>query len=318
MLNIYNANNHNNPTGKDLAAVKGGARKSGFEKYQDPTGEFPGWELKFGFWYAKNRLLLYKLLVGFLVVFSAVTILFGLWQWGSYLIFGLTDDALLRKNLSSPVDYTVIHPRYSPAPLQILDTQILPGGVNKSDLVTEVVNPNERFVAEFDFYFVVGENKTPVARALLLPGEGRPVATLGFEGALPGADFVLENVVWLRISNHRVADTKAWQEERLNFMVSDFSFTRAGGLPEAPTAHAIRFKLANDSAYSFVQPSFYAGLLEGETLVGILPLKLDELKSRETKEIDLRSFTENLSVDGVKIFPLINIYDRGVYLAPER
>ena len=121
---------------------------------------------------------------------------------------------------------------------------------------------------------------------------------------------MLENIVWRRVSLHRIVDTKAWADERLNFTTSDFSFTRAGGIPEAPNAHAVRFKLTNQSAYSYAEPSFYVALLDGETMVGVLPLKLPEIKSLETKDVDLRSFAESLNVDGVKIFPLINIYDK--------
>lgn len=317
MLNIYNANNHSAPNGKE-PLVKNGLKKPSFEKYQDPTGEFPSGELKLGLWYVKHRLLLYKLLVGSLAAFSAVTILFSLWQWGDYLIFGLTEDAALRKDLSSQVDYTLIHAKYSPAQIQVLNTQVFAGGVNKSDLVAEVVNPNERFFTEFDFYFIVGENKTPRQHGWLLPGEGKPIAALGVEGGAAGGDLMLENIVWRRVSLHRIVDTKAWADERLNFTTSDFSFTRAGGIPEAPNAHAVRFKLTNQSAYSYAEPSFYVALLDGETMVGVLPLKLPEIKSLETKDVDLRSFAESLNVDGVKIFPLINIYDKNVYLAPEK
>jgi len=318
MLNLYNANNHSAP----LPSTPSGAPKNGkknFERYESPGGEFTGKELRAGFWYVKHRLLLYRLLVWGLLAFAAINWGFSLWRWGDYLIFGLSADRKLEQNLSRFFDYTVIHEHYSPQPLQVLGTQVLNGGVDKYDAVAEVANGNSRWLARFDYFFSVGGENTPKQSGWVLPGEEKPLVFLGLKSAsYPGdAVLVLENISWSRVSNHSVPDTKRWQEERLNFSTSDFSFTRPE-TAEGISAHAVRFKLANNSPYGYVQPKFYVGLFLDQSMVGILPLELDSLRSLEIKNIDLRSFAQNLSVNDVKIFPLINPYDPAAYLPPEK
>ena len=234
MLNLYNANNHDKnviPAIKASATAVSGkqikSKTTSFEKYVDPTGELPTSEFKWAIWYVKHKILLYKILVGSLIGFSAITILFSLWQWGSYLIFGITADQALEKNLAISMNYTGINQSFSATPLQIAGTQILVSGPNRYDIVSEVANPNPRFLASFDYqYMLGGDASTTVQHAILLPGEIRPLAHLGYADGAPGdsSNLVLSNVVWERIDGHQAPNIEEWQKERLNFSLKDFNF----------------------------------------------------------------------------------------------
>ena len=121
---------------------------------------------------------------------------------------------------------------------------------------------------------------------------------------------------WNRISNHDIVDIASWQAERLNFIVSNFSFLRFGNT-EDPSANVIKFDIQNDSAYSFVQPNFMVGLYQSNSLVGVMPLELNQFKAGETKSVDLRNFVSGLNVTDIKLFPIIDNYQKSSYIPPE-
>jgi hypothetical protein len=99
-------------------------------------------------------------------------------------------------------------------------------------------------------------------------------------------------------------------------VVKDFEFT-AYRDPSGVNAHIIRFKLMNDSVYGYVPSNFYVGLMQNQSLVGILPLQSSKLRSAETVDVDLRSFAPDLNITDITIYPLINIDNKDVYLPPE-
>ena len=310
MLNIYNPNNHNGA--KTASVAKNGAKTSDFTKYQDPTKEFTSQELKWGFWYVKYKALLYKILVISLVSIDAIFLIFGLWSWGGYLL-GWQDFKRVQASLSASINYTGIHPRYSAQPIQVINTQLFFSRGNKYDAVAELLNPNSRFLVRFDYYFVINGEKTPSQKTFLLPGESRLVAHLGINDVAGGAPaVVLENIKYERISAHKISDTIGWQSYRLNFQVSDFIFLKSLA-QEGSNTDAIQFNLTNNSPYSYVAADFYAGLLQNGQMVGILPLRLDFINSLETKKIDLRNFVSGLSATELALYPIINVYDEGVY-----
>ena len=291
------------------------AKKIDFTKYVDPTKEFTSQDLKWSFWYVKHKALLYKILIISLISINSVFAFFGIWKWGSYLL-GWQDAQRVQQSLSAAINYTGIHPHFGAQPIQAINTQIFSSRENKYDAVAELVNPNSRFLAKFNYYFIVGGEKTPVQKTFLLPGESRLVAYLGIkDGAGSTPIIVLENIEYQRISAHKISDTAGWQAARLNFQVSDFVFLKSLA-QEGANTDAIQFKLTNASPYSYVAANFYVALLQSGQMIGILPLRLDSISSLETKDIDLRNFVAGLSVTEIALYPIINVYDEEVYLKP--
>jgi len=287
--------------------------KPDFRKYTDPTGEFSAKEMGWSLWYAKHRVLLYRTLVGALAGWIIIFWGYSLWQWGAYLIFGLQIDKNLNAALGQAQNYTAVHSHFSPQPLVATETNIFISGVNKYDAVAQMTNPNPAFLARFNYYFLVGGVATPIQNSFLLPGESRPVATLGLDGSPAGAaQLVLKDVSWMRVSAHFAVAPATWQAEHLDFSVNNFNFvsaSAAGGV----SGNIIMFDFTNNSGYHYAGQLFYVGLYNRETLVGVIPLTLASFDSLETKKIDLRSFAPNLQITDVRVFPVINVYDNSVY-----
>jgi hypothetical protein len=316
MINIYNQQNNNRENG-GVASTPPKTMHADISKYQDPTGEFTSSEFKWSFWFVKHKILLYKLSVGFLIVFSVIFGGYALLNLAVYFSSGLFADINLQKQLTVFPDYTLISAQYAPKPVQVEGVNILNGGSNSFDLVAQVVNPNKNFVVYFDYYFNVGDKRTAIQHSFLLPLERRPVTSFGFKDGYPSdVNLVLENVSWKRLRAQNIKNPADYQAERLNFIVSDFVFTSealSGGLG----SNIVNFNLRNDSAYGYRDAQFVIGLMQSGALSAVMPLLLQDFKSGESRVVDLRNFVSNLPVDNVEIFPIIDIYNKDVYLAPQ-
>jgi len=327
MVNFYKAQNKNvllddkkgaaNAPGSAVPEKKDKPKVSTYGKYVDATGEFSAKDFKWSMWYVKNKLLLYRLCIGFLVVFSVITIVFSLWKGLQILMFDLSVRPRLEAELTASINYSALHPMFSPFPLQVLNSYVLPGGTGKLDVFSEIANPNGRFVVRFDYYFDDGATTTERQSGFLLPGDSRPVAQFGLDaGQFSGSfNLVLENIKWERVSAHEVADVAAWQMERSDFTVENFVFSFAG--ENGQSSNALRFTVRNNSPYGYRDPVFYVGLYQNGGQVGIMRFDLKDFQSLESREIDLRNFVQNLAVSEIKLYPVIDLYDKEAYLPPK-
>lgn len=290
---------------------------AGYSSYVDTSGELGSKELSYGLWWVTHKADLYRLAVFSLGIFTAISWGYTLWKGAEYGWYAYSKERSLIAELRNFPNFTALYPRFSPTPLQIITTVVVPSGVNNYDILGEVANTNVWYIANFDYYFQVGSATTSVDHATLMPGEERPIASLGYTGGIPDGSsaLVIKNIRWSRISNKQIRQPADFQSNRLQFQAADFTFTRAESNPGV-SAHTIRFTLTNNSSFSYKNPHFYVGLYVGDTIVGIAPLELNDFRSLETRQIDLRSFVQNLNVTDIRVFPQINVYDQNVYLKP--
>ncbi len=287
------------------------------QNYQDPSGEFSNRELKYSFWYARNTLFFYQLIVGFLSIVIAIAWGYTLIKFGAYLL-NIPKEKQLIVSLKNFANYQKINTNLAAQALSVDSTAVFPGGVNKYDIIAQVSNPNSRFLVKFDYYFIVDGQNSPTQSGFLLPGQSSLFGFFGFTPNAPSeSQILLTNIVWERISSKKVPNLNSWQNTRLDFIVDKFAFTHPENV-DAASAQAINFTFTNNTAYSYKAANFYAGLYLNDGLVGVIPFQVDNFASQETRNIDLRSFVDNLSVDSARVFPAINIYDPSVYLLPDK
>jgi len=310
-LNIYNRKNSN---GNFAIKKSAPTKEHDFIKYEDFGKELSSKELKWGMWFMINKSNLYKALIGFVIAVDAGFLLFSLYGWGAY-ILGLPKHQSLERSLSAFVNYSGIHPKYTALPIQVISTQIFLSGENKFDAVSFLYNPNQRMLAEFEYYFVTEGRQSKVAKSFLLPGETRPIVAFGLDQSWSSANIILNNVKWRRISAHEIKDIGADQSYKLNFEAKDFMFLKSLA-QEGLNPDAIQFKLTNNSPFNFAAPEFYVVLLSNQNAVAVIPLQFDSFLSLEAKNVDLRSVAPGLDATEVAVYPIINIYDSSAYKSP--
>lgn len=310
MLNIYNQQN-SEPVAPLKSTV---APKTDYHKYQDPTGEFDTKELQYSLWYMKHKVLIYRLGIFSLILIIVFLFLLSGVLWTFY-VAGIPAATELERVSTQAPNYTTVAERQKAIPLQVTQTSIFSGGVNKYDAVSEITNENIRFIARFVYSYIVGNQKTTPQNAVVLPGQSTLIANLGLTDAPSNATLEIDGLQWQRLSNHTLPDPKTYQADRLQFVVNNFVFTNVYSQGDLKV-NRLTFNLTNASAYSYRQPQFYVGLYSGGGLVGVMPLQFDSFAAGETKAIDLRNFVNNAQVQSVEIFPRIDVYDESVYLPP--
>ena len=311
LTNIHKDNDLKNEVEKKDKMVN---NKKDIDQYIDTTGELSSKNLKLYLWLSKHKVFFYRFAIVFLIICIILSFGYSIFKISDYAIFGFNEDQIIYQDLATSYDYTGIHPRYSPKPLQILETNILESGINKYDLIAEVYNSNKWFRVEFDYYFIVDGAETQKKHAIFMPSEARPIGILGVESEIyiGSNNFILENVVWKRISRHEISDIDSWMQERMQFQVYDVEFIRAGGSNNLGS-HVIKFNVLNNGAFSYKTPLFYIGLYQNNSLIGLMPVQFDNFYALEVKSVDLRSFAPNLSVSEIELYPIIDLFDDEVY-----
>ena len=287
-------------------------------KYSDPTGEFSNKQLRLGEWYLRHKIFLGKVGVGLLIAWSIITIGSSLVIWAKYLIFDyVSDEQMFARQVAEFQNYTALQANYGAQPLDIGSIQVYESAPDNYDFIAIARNPNLRWVATIDYHFVYGSGETPVATTELPPATERPIAVFGYgsEQFPSGARLVVDNIKWRNVNAHRVADPEQYLSERLSFDFDNFSFQRPNSA-DGISVQSLSFDLSNNSAYGFWSPVFYVVLKNGRQTVGMIYLLEDKFKAGETRKIDLRYFGETLSVSGIEVFPVVNIFDDSVFLNP--
>ncbi len=301
------------PTG---VPVIGGAKKSSFAQYEDPTGQMNTWQLKFAAWYVKNRILLYRLAVAFLIVFSTITLLYSVLRILWIVIVEVPRDEKAIEQMAQFQDYQKIHSLFAPQSFLVDDIQVFSAGVDKYDVLVEVTNPNAKHMVYFDYYFLINDKETEKRQGFILPLQTKPFLESGLNDAY-GINLKLENISFKRINAHIYPDPASYIAERNIFMLENFEF-KSVLHPEGANANIIKFDLVNGSPFHYYDPDFVVVFKNGGGNVGAALVNLKNLESLQRRQVDLRSFANNLFMDDLEIFPSINFFEQGEYFEPVR
>lgn len=292
-------------------------KKTNLSGYTAGEYELSNKQLKTAAWLVRNRRNLYITRVVFLVLFCVATVGYSTIQWGEYLIFGFFDDrAMFEQQLREIENYERLHPIYGARPIEVIRSTVLRAGNNKYDFVTEVVNPNDRWVARVRYKYVYSGGETKESSAVILPGQIHLLPIFGFErSSFPAQGrLVIVDTTWASIPAKRVPDAPGYIAERINFLLEDVSYglTRTDGAP----ANSVFFRLHNASAYSYWQADFLVAFFDRGSMVAVRPLVLDEFLSEERREVDFRLTGSTDRVSEVEVIPVINVFDTSIFIDP--
>lgn len=288
-----------------------------FTSYQPRAEELSNTQLRAATWYVRHRHTLATIGVVALGLFGAVTLLYSSWQWGYYFFVGYVEDQRMdRENVLLFQNYQRIQPLYGAQPLQYGAPQILNNGNNVFDLVAEVRNRNERWIAEVTYHYAIGQVRTPTETLVLPPGQTNLLPALGVrpDRAIASAQLVIESLRWRHLSPHVLDDVATYVTDRTSFTLTDVQQTR-GSVSAAPTDR-ITFSVTNDTAFTFFSASFLVVLYDRGVVSAVRPLSIDTFAAGETRTVDLRFVTGFGQSSELIILPTTNIFDRESYIVP--
>ena len=269
-------------------------------------------DLKTGYWYVTHRVLLRQLFILLLVAVAGGLIFYGGMGLVKYYVVDRAERATIETDMTkSKLNEKLLAEINTPLQLQVIGTTVLKTGDNSYDLVTEISNPNQQWLARaFDYSFVLADDeKTNVKTDFILPEQNKFVLYLNYQSdkSITDANILIENIQWEKVANYATAAEKFLQFEFANAM--SLASSEAGDVALA----GFRFDIINRSAYNFWEPRFTVMLLKQESLVGVFSVTLDKINAGEKVSVSRNVFQDVPRNVEIQVFPDVNILDSSAF-----
>ena len=230
------------------------------ENYTSPEG-ITTKQLEIGLWYVEHKRQLKMVLIVFLILIGAVSWSYSIYNFAYYIFRGMNEDKILADQLvqTSAIGHDYIL-QVSAKPLAANPVEIINSADQKYDLFTQIKNDNQKWWAEFDYYFVASGVETKKANGYILPGEAKYLMALAqnFAGLPTDAQLTIENLSWHRINQHQIPDWNAYYNSHLDIQTADINYTPAGDslLSEKINLNQLSFNAINNTAYNYWEVGF--------------------------------------------------------------
>lgn len=275
--------------------------------------------LEIGLWYIEHKKQFKMILIGFLIIMSAISWVYGIYGFVYYIARGLNEDEILTKELVqvNGVSHNYVK-QISAKNLVISPVEIIRLPDKKYDLYDKLKNDNLKWWAEFDYYFIAADRQTQKTKGYILPEETRYLTALAQNLPYQPEDsrLIIENISWRRINQHKIADWQTYKNSRLNITGADIKFIPANANPlsEKLSLNQLSFTAVNHTAYNYWEVGFVILLYSGERITGINHYVLSDFMSEQKRLVEI-SWPGNLSrADRVEIIPEINIMKDDIYI----
>jgi len=305
---------------KKVITKKERPKKIDLEKYQDLEGVTIK-KLSLGLWLVENRRTMVNIFYGFLALIGLVTWGWFFYTFGSYLIFGMRfdQDNLHKIVTGAAVDHQIVL-NQAPKKLNFGDIVLIKNDEDRYDLMVEVTNINEQHWADFDYYFSAAGKEIGRSRGFIFPKESKYLFALGNQlGFIPtGAELKVDNLHWHRIERAEYSDWPKFYADHTNIKISDAEFIpeTLSELSEKGSLNLLRFKIHNDTAYSYWDVVLGIRLMNRNTIIGAEKIVINNLLAGETREIEMTWPGKLSKVSDILIYPEVNIVDEKVYIKP--
>ncbi|MFA5184583.1 MAG: hypothetical protein WC456_03615 [Patescibacteria group bacterium] len=278
------------------------------KNYDDPTG-ISLRELNFGLWLSENRQKLLKVLTVGLIVLCAFFFIYSSYGLINYFLAGDPNAEITVAVPTSPRQLTV---DLEIAPLEIFshDEQV--------DLAVKLRNQNDKFMATFKYCFTLAGEDLACGEGFILPASEKYIFALGqrLSGSQSEAAFAITDIFWRRINAHQIPDWNAYLASRLDFSVSELSFSAGAmnSLSDKINLNSLSFSIQNQTAYSYYEVPLNILLYSGAELVGVNRYILQDFLAGAERQIKM-VWPDNLGgVNRTEIVPDLNIIDEAAYL----
>lgn len=291
------------------------------EKYKDVEG-LSTKKLNFGLWYVKHCRQLRLLLIIFLIITASISWAYTIYGFAYYIIRGMNEDERLIREMANTniIGHDYVE-QISARDLKYYPIKVLNSTQGKYDFIVQIQNPNQKWSAEFDYYFLAGGKKVNRAKGFILYGETKYFMALAQEfSRKPAAvKLVIENISWSRINQHKIADWREFRNNHLNIITKDIEFKpgRQSGLSEKVSLNQLDFTAINKTVYNYWDVSFMILLYQGQNIININKYSISDFMSGQERQIQVVWSGKIVRVGSIEIIPEINIMDGDNYIKYE-
>lgn len=276
-------------------------------------------QLEIGLWYVEHKQLLRRILYGCLIVVGAISWTYTIYGFAYYLARGMNEDTILARQLveTSSIGHNYVL-EVGARELAISPIEVIGSADGKYDFYAQIKNDNQKWWAEFDYYFLVAGRQTKKSHGYILPLEAKYIFALAeaFTSPPETAALVMENLKWQRISSHEIQDWPDYYKKHLDILIADIKFTPADTSPlsEKLNLNQLSFSATNNTAFNFWETGFTILLYRGGGVANLNHYILNDFMSGEKRAVEI-SWPGNIGqVDKVEIMPEINIMKDDIYI----
>ncbi len=266
--------------------------------------------MNFGLWVAEHRRRIIKIVIISLILLSAFFFIYSSYNYIVYFISGDPNSQLINNNLSFASRQVTSDLETSA--LQVFDLD------DHSDLVIQVSNPNDKFMANFSYCFKQADKDIACGKSFILPSGKKSILALArdFSGSRSEMSFVISDVFWRRIDAHQIPNWADFFNQRLDFAISDMKFASAAqsGLSDKVNLSTFDFSVKNQTAYGYYEAPLDIFLYSGSEIVAVNRYILQNFLPGETRSVNISWPGSFSSVNRTEVVPDINIMDDSVYL----
>jgi hypothetical protein len=274
-----------------------------------PTGEkFTEDELKFGYWFVSNKVLLRKIGLFTLMVIDAILVLAVLYGLVNFYIISRPEVQAMNQSVTSPaLDYQYLFEQSQPLPLEITFSESLRNSSDSYDFVSEITNNNTTWYAQnVTYHFESGSFVSKTKSTTIMPGQTKYIMALGQTGDFPlnTASLVVDKVTWKKQANFDALYDKMYLFEVENPV---FESSQQSGLSGEVPVSRVSFAVRNASAYNYGDMTVSVLLYRASSLVGVNEISVARFDSGETKDLSYAIYGSTPGASRVEVIPDVDI-----------
>ena len=276
-------------------------------------------QLEIGLWYIEHKRQFKMVLIGCLILISAVSWAYVIYGFAYYIARGMNEDEVLIKELvqANGANHNYIK-QIAAKNLALGPVEIISLSGKKYDLYTELKNDNQKWWAEFDYYFAAAGRKTEKTKGYILPEQTRYLTALAEDFSYYPEDgrLIIENINWRRINQHEIPDWEAYRASHLNIDSAEIKFipARLNPLSEKLGLNQLSFKAINNTAYNYWSVGFNILLYGGGRITGLNHYILNDFMSGQTRLVEISWPGDLNRTDRVEIISEINPMKDDIYI----
>lgn len=278
-------------------------------KYEDLEG-LSLKEMNFGLWLSENRAKITKLIIIILIFICAGFFIYSSYHYVVYFLNSSSEEGI-NSNI------TVSAPRNIVSEIKTSIPQVFKNG-EAYDLVTLITNPNNKFIAHFEYCFTVNDAEQGCSSGFVLPAEEKYLFSLGqkIETANPEVNFKITNIFWQRVDSHKIPDWTSFANNRLNFNLKNINLVLAKdvNLSEKAGFDYLEFNISNDTAFGYYEVPLNIAFYSGSELIGVNKYVIKDFLAGEERVARLNWLGNLSGVTRTEIRPELNILDDSIYL----
>ncbi len=291
------------------------------EQYTDLEG-LSTKKLTIGLWFVEHRQQLRWVLIGFLIAIAAISWVYTIYGFAYYLARGMNEDEILTRQMLTEgnIGHSYVA-QIAAKDLTYSPVQIFRSGNNKYDFLVQANNINQKWWAEFNYYFLVDGVKSEKNPGFIFPLENKYFIALAqnFLTVQANVQFVVEDFSWHRINQHEINNWQDFYKNHLAIESKEIKYIPANQseLSEKIGLNQLNFTTTNKSAYNYWQVNYVILLYSGNNIVNVNRYTLTDFMSGQSRQINI-SWPGNFGlIDRVELIPEINIMDNDVYIKYE-